>query len=89
MQRLKRLGIDTYLLLILATVALAALFPVSGSAADFVRLLSVLAVALLFFLYGARLDTSAVVAGLSNWRLQLLVFVCTFVAFPLIAFGEI
>ncbi len=88
-QRLKRLGIDTYLLLILATVALAALFPVSGSAADFVKLLSVLGVALLFFLYGARLDTSAVIGGLANWRLQLLVFVCTFIAFPLIAFGEV
>jgi sodium/bile acid cotransporter 7 len=87
-QRLKRLGIDTYLLLILATVALAAVLPVSGQAADGVKWLSQIAVGLLFFLYGARLDTSSVIAGLVNWRLQLLVFLCTFVVFPLIALGE-
>lgn len=40
--------------------------------------------ALLFFLYGARLSTSETVEGLKHWRLHLTVLACTFVAFPLL-----
>jgi len=42
------------------------------------------AIALLFFLYGARLAPQAVLAGIMHWRLQSLVFLSTFVLFPLI-----
>jgi sodium/bile acid cotransporter 7 len=42
------------------------------------------AVAALFFLYGARLAPEAIWNGLSNWRLQALVFASTYVLFPLI-----
>lgn len=45
------------------------------------------AVALLFLLYGARLAPQAIWAGLSQWRLQLLVFLSTFLLFPLIGLG--
>ena len=41
-------------------------------------------VALLFFVYGARLAPKAVLEGLSHWRLQSLVFASTFVLFPLL-----
>ena len=84
-QRLKRLGIDTYLALLLGTILLATVLPVSGAAADVVRVVSLAGVALLFFLYGAKLDTSTVIAGIANWRVQLLVLVITFIAFPLLA----
>jgi sodium/bile acid cotransporter 7 len=42
------------------------------------------AIGLLFFLHGAKLSREAMVAGLSNWRLHLLVLASTFVMFPLI-----
>jgi sodium/bile acid cotransporter 7 len=42
------------------------------------------AVALLFFLYGAKLAPKAVVDGLLHWRLQALVLASTFVVFPLL-----
>lgn len=87
MARLKRFGIDTYLLLLLGMVLLGSILPASGDFAAVVRTVSLLAVALLFFLYGARLDTSTVVAGLANWRLQGLTFFTTFAFFPLLAIG--
>ena len=46
--------------------------------------LAKLAIGLLFFLHGARLSRSAIIAGASHWRLHLLVFACTFVLFPLL-----
>ena len=45
--RLKRIGIDTYLLLLAGTVLLATVLPVSGDAAVLVKTISVWAVALL------------------------------------------
>lgn len=84
---LKKLPIDTYMLLLIATVALASIFPVSGSAAKIVSQVSYAAVALLFFLYGAKLKTQAVWEGVSNWRLQVLVFLTTYALFPLLGFA--
>ncbi|MFE1350506.1 bile acid:sodium symporter family protein [Kitasatospora phosalacinea] len=43
-----------------------------------------LAVALLFFLYGARLSAREALAGAGHWRLHLLVLGCTFGLFPLL-----
>jgi sodium/bile acid cotransporter 7 len=45
------------------------------------------AIALLFFLYGGRLSREAILAGVSNWRLQMVVLACTFVVFPIIGLG--
>ncbi|KQN72364.1 bile acid:sodium symporter family protein [Devosia sp. Leaf64] len=81
--RLKRFGLDYYLFLLIGTVALATIFPASGVGADIVDQIAYFAVALLFFLYGAKLNTSAIVAGIANWRLQGLVFGFTYVLFPL------
>ncbi len=81
---LHRLGIDPYLIALIATVALAAILPASGGGAFVLDYVVVGAVALLFFLYGAKLSTEAVVGGLTHWRLQVLVLVATFVLFPLL-----
>jgi sodium/bile acid cotransporter 7 len=81
-----RLSVDTYMLLLVATVALAVVLPASGAFAAIVSHVSYGAVALLFFLYGAKLRTSVVIAGMTNWRLQLAVFATTYVAFPLVGF---
>ncbi|MCG7360963.1 bile acid:sodium symporter [Roseomonas sp. ACRSG] len=84
MNLLRRLPIDRFLLLLIATVALAALLPASGKAAEGVDLLASFAVALLFFLYGAKLAPKAVMDGLLHWRLQALVMASTFIVFPLL-----
>jgi len=84
---LKKLPIDTYMMLLIATIVLASVLPVSGAAAKFVSQLSSAAVALLFFLYGAKLKTQAIVAGVANWKLQLLVVATTFGVFPLLGLG--
>jgi solute carrier family 10 (sodium/bile acid cotransporter), member 7 len=79
-----RLPIDPYLLLLIGTVALAALFPAHGAGKAVADGAVTVAVALLFFLYGARLSPSAVWSGIAHWRLQSLTFASTFVLFPLI-----
>ncbi|WP_225860846.1 bile acid:sodium symporter family protein [Streptomyces triticiradicis] len=76
--------VDPYVLLLLGTVGLAALFPASGTAADVVSGASTAAIAFLFFLYGARLSTREALDGLKHWRLHGTVLICTFVAFPLL-----
>jgi sodium/bile acid cotransporter 7 len=79
-----RLPADRFLMLLIATVVLAAYFPAHGAATKFVERGVTAAVSLLFLLYGARLEPSAIWSGLGNWRLQSLVFASTYVLFPLI-----
>lgn len=76
--------IDPYILLLLATVGVAALFPARGTAADVASGASTAAIAFLFFLYGARLSTREALDGLRHWRLHVAVLACTFVVFPLL-----
>ncbi|MEW2635663.1 bile acid:sodium symporter family protein [Streptomyces sp. NPDC048389] len=78
------LPIDPYILALLGTVALAASLPASGAAADVAGGASTGAVALLFFLYGARLSTRETLDGLRHWRLHVTVLAATFVVFPLL-----
>ncbi|WP_328535825.1 bile acid:sodium symporter family protein [Streptomyces sp. NBC_00344] len=78
------LPIDPYILALIGTVMVAALLPARGTAADVAGGASTGAVALLFFLYGARLSTGEAMEGLKHWRLHLTVMICTFVAFPLL-----
>ncbi|RKN35114.1 bile acid:sodium symporter family protein [Streptomyces hoynatensis] len=81
-RKLARL-LDPYILLLLATVGLAALLPAGGRAADAVDGVSTGCIGLLFFLYGARLSTAEAVEGLRHWRLHLTILCCTFAIFPL------
>ena len=84
MNALRRLGIDTYMLLLLGTVALGLMLPARGIAAEALRAATFWAVTLLFFLYGAKLDPASVRAGLLNWRLQGLTFAATYLLFPVL-----
>ncbi|MCY0955685.1 bile acid:sodium symporter family protein [Streptomyces sp. H27-H5] len=79
-----RLPLDPYVLALLGTVGLAALLPARGQAAGVAQGATTAAVALLFFLYGARLSTREAFDGLRHWRLHLTVLACTFVLFPLL-----
>ncbi|AZM58962.1 MULTISPECIES: bile acid:sodium symporter family protein [unclassified Streptomyces] len=77
-----RLPIDPYVLLLLGTVGVAALLPARGTGADIASGACTAAIALLFFLYGARLSTREALDGLRHWRLHVTVLACTFVVFP-------
>jgi sodium/bile acid cotransporter 7 len=81
------LGIDNFTLALVATVTTATLLPASGGMAGFFDGATVFAIALLFFLHGAKLSRQAVIAGASHWRLHLTVFGATFVLFPLLGFA--
>ncbi|MCG8965390.1 bile acid:sodium symporter [Streptomyces sp. CL12-4] len=76
--------IDPYILLLLGTVGLAALLPARGAGADVASGASTVAIAFLFFLYGARLSTREAMDGLRHWRLHVTVLACTFVVFPVL-----
>src|SRR5690348_4216664 len=76
--------VDPYIVLLLGTVGLAALFPAHGTGADVASGASTAAIAFLFFLYGARLSTREALDGLRHWRLHVTVLACTFVVFPVL-----
>lgn len=78
---------DNFTLALLGTVTLASVLPARGVAAQALEGLTVAAVALLFFLHGAKLSRDAIVAGLSHWRLHLVVVATTFVLFPLLGWA--
>src|SRR5690606_4243974 len=81
---LKKLIPDTFLLLLVGTVALASILPASGQAAVVVDWLATLTIIVLFFFHGAKLSRQSVVAGVTHWRLHLLILACTFVMFPIL-----
>lgn len=78
------LPLDGFVLALVGTVVLAASVPVTGRAAAVADGGSTVAVAGLFFLYGARLSARETVAGLRHWRLHVTVLACTFVVFPVL-----
>jgi solute carrier family 10 (sodium/bile acid cotransporter), member 7 len=81
---MSRLRPDPFLVLLVACAALASVVPARGAFnQDFGDATSI-AIALLFFLHGARLSRTTVIAGLTHWRLHLMVFASTFVLFPLL-----
>ncbi|SNS31781.1 bile acid:sodium symporter family protein [Tropicimonas sediminicola] len=84
MHLLKRIGLDTFMLLLIGAVGLGVLLPAHGAVAAGLKHVTYWAVSLLFFLYGAKLDPGAVRAGLANWRLQGLTFAATYILFPLV-----
>ncbi|MCI3178686.1 bile acid:sodium symporter [Caulobacter sp. CCUG 60055] len=68
-------------------VVLASLLPARGEAAVGLGWATKLAIALLFFLHGAKLSREAVIAGIAHWRLHLTVLASTFVLFPILGLG--
>ncbi|HEX3983499.1 MAG TPA: bile acid:sodium symporter family protein [Acidisoma sp.] len=78
---------DGFTLAIVATVIVASIIPCYGEGARIFSGLTTAAIALMFFMQGARLSREAVVAGLGHWRLHLTILCCTFVIFPVLGFG--
>jgi sodium/bile acid cotransporter 7 len=81
---LSRLPIDPYIGAIVGMVCLASLLPVHDTGAVVAGHLTTAAIALLFFLHGARLAPRAALAGARNWRLHVIVLASTFVLFPVL-----
>ncbi len=84
---LSRLKPDWYLILILAVAAVASVLPARGEFAVWAGWVTKVAIALVFFMHGARLSREAVIGGLTHWRLHLLVLGFTFAIFPLLCLG--
>ena len=82
LQRLKKP--DPLIVLIILAVIIAIIAPARGNFADIFGQLTNVAIALLFFLYGARLPTQEALNGLKHWRLHLTILAFTFVVYPLI-----
>jgi len=84
---LSRLPIDGFVAGILTMVCLASILPAHDEGAIIGSHLATAAIALLFFLHGARLAPSAALAGARHWRLHVVVLACTFLVFPALALG--
>jgi solute carrier family 10 (sodium/bile acid cotransporter), member 7 len=78
---------DTFTILLVLTVALASQLPISGEPAAWFSVATKVAIAVLFFLHGARLSREVVVAGILHWRLHIVILAVTFGLFPLMGLG--
>lgn len=76
--------IDKFLVILLGVVLIASLVPARGAVVHPLSLLTDVAIALLFFLHGAKLSRAAVLDGIGAWRIHLAVLAATFVMFPVI-----
>lgn len=82
-----RLPVDPYIAAIVGMVCLASVAPAHGGGAVVAGYATNAAIALLFFLHGARLSPRAALAGASNWRLHVVVIASTFALFPALGLG--
>ncbi|MBC6990937.1 MULTISPECIES: bile acid:sodium symporter family protein [Hymenobacter] len=85
-QLAQRAGLDGFLLALLGAILLAYLWPHFGSDDGPLPLNQIAnyGVSIIFFFYGLRLSPEKLKAGLSNWRLHLVVQTTTFLVFPLL-----
>jgi solute carrier family 10 (sodium/bile acid cotransporter), member 7 len=83
---LARFRPDVFTLALVGAVVLASLLPLEGKAGKIFGVATSVAIALLFFLHGARLSRDTVVAGATHWRLHLCILAATFVLFPALGF---
>lgn len=81
---LKMLALDRFTVLLFVMVILASFFPVYGKSAEIFGVITTAAIAILFFLHGAKLSREAVIEGLMHWKMHALVFTFTFALFPVL-----
>ena len=79
---LKLLALDRFTILLIGMLVLATFLPVSGQIATYFNWLTTAAIAILFFLHGAKLSRQAVIEGMLHWKMHAVVFGFTFVLFP-------
>ena len=85
-RKASNLGIDAFLVLMLALIFLAYLRPYPGTQDSPLHLdeIADYGVTIVFLLYGLKLDPKQLKAGLFNWKLHLLIHAITFLVFPLV-----
>lgn len=76
--------IDPFIVAILAAFAIGLLWSAPGGLRDGIGTAGDILVAVLFLLYGLRLRTTEVLAGLTSWKVQGLIFASTYVVFPIV-----
>lgn len=76
--------LDPFTLTLITVVLLASFFPAEGDFVPVVEGITTAAIALLFFMHGAKLSREAIIAGGSHWRLHLWVMCSTFILFPVL-----
>ncbi len=76
--------IDGFVVGLVAVVVLGIVLPTSGQTAEILSWATKIAIGVLFLLYGARLSTAEVLAGMRHWRLQLTIIAITFAVHPVI-----
>jgi sodium/bile acid cotransporter 7 len=81
---IRRLRPDTFVMALVGTVTIATLLPCQGSSARIFHGLGLFAIALLFFLQGARLSRESILAGMTNWKLHASIAATTFALFPVL-----
>ena len=79
-----RLPVDPFIVGLITAVTLATILPCRNEGAVLFGIVTNTAIALLFFLHGAKLSREAILNGIGNWRLHLTVLAASFVMFPLI-----
>lgn len=82
-----RLRIDSFLVAIILSAVVATLLPVRGVGVQVLDTAVTVAIALLFFLYGARMAPAETLAGLRHWKLHLVILAFTYLLFPLLGLG--
>ena len=85
---LKKIGLDTFVVLLLLMIVLARFVPGPGSYEGTFSLANIASwgVSVIFFFYGLRLSPEKLKSGLRKWKLHLLVQFTTFIFFPLLVF---
>ena len=78
--------IDKFVIALVAVVLLAWLIPqpAAGTSGVILRFVSSAGISLIFFFYGLRLSAEKIRAGISNWKLHIVVQLSTFLLFPLV-----
>ncbi|SFN13222.1 solute carrier family 10 (sodium/bile acid cotransporter), member 7 [Izhakiella capsodis] len=76
------LRLDPMMVKLIITVLLASFFPAKGGFVPLFEGLTTAAIALLFFLHGAKLSRENIIAGSSHWRLHVWIMFSTFILFP-------
>jgi len=82
---LKRTGLNNFFFLLISVVFLAWLFPSYGTVNGPLPLSAITkyGVAIIFFFYGLGLSPEKLKAGLTNWKLHIIIQATTFILFPL------
>lgn len=78
---------DPFLILLIATVALASILPARGQGALIAGWAADAGIVLLFFLHGAKLSRAAILSGAKAWKLHFATLGTTFLIFPLLGLG--